>query len=193
MSHYFKEDPSLKPDIEEFTYYYKDISFRFVTDAGVFSKGRIDDATDILIHNIPPLEGSLLDLGCGYGCIGVVLSKVYSLSLTQVDINPTAIKLSIKNAQLNNVSSDIRLSDCYDNIQGCFDTIVLNPPIHAGKDVTYRMYEGAPTHLNKDGALFIVTLKKHGAESTITKLSEVFGNCDVIYKKKGYYVLRCTL
>ncbi len=75
MSHYFTEDSSLKPDIEEFVYYFKDIPFKFITDAGVFSKGRVDEATDLLIHNIPPLKGSLLDMGCGYGCIGIILSK----------------------------------------------------------------------------------------------------------------------
>jgi 16S rRNA (guanine1207-N2)-methyltransferase len=192
MSHYFIEDNSLKPDIEEFTYYYKDIGFRFITDAGVFSKGRVDAATDLLIHNLPPLRGSMLDLGCGYGCIGIIMSKAFGLKVTQVDINPTAVKLTEKNCRLNGVSADIRLSDCYSNVPERFDTILINPPIHAGKDITYRMYEEAPQHLNEGGRLYIVTLKKHGAESTIIKLTEVFGNCDVVYKKKGYYVLCCT-
>ena len=193
MSHYFTEDKSLKPDIEEFIYYFKDISFKFITDAGVFSKGQVDYATNLLIQNLPPLSGTLLDMGCGYGCIGIILSKAFGLDVTQVDINPTAIKLTQQNCQANNMSSKIYLSDCYENIKESFDTIVINPPIHAGKDITYKMYEGAVSHLNKGGKLYIVTLKKHGAESTIEKLISVFGNCDTIYRKKGYYVLCCTV
>lgn len=196
MSHYFIEDTSLEPDIEEFTYYYKDIEFRFITDAGVFSKGRVDAATDLLLHilhSVPPLKGSMLDMGCGYGCIGIILSKTFDLKVTQVDINPTAVKLAEINCRLNGVSSDIRLSDCYSNVPERFDTILINPPIHAGKDITYRMYEEAPVHLNRGGKLYVVTLKKHGAESTINKLTDVFGSCDVVYKKKGYYVLCCTV
>jgi len=158
----------------------------------VFSKGRVDAATDLLLRTLPPLKGSLLDLGCGYGCIGLVLAKAYGLKATQVDINPAAVRLTEKNCRLNGVSTDVRLSDRYENVPERFDTILLNPPIHAGKDVTYRMYEEAPAHLNKGGKLYVVTLKKHGAESTIAKLAEVFGNCDALYKKKGYYVLCCT-
>ncbi len=192
MSHYFIEDKTLKPDIKEFDYYYKNLRFKFITDSGVFSKGQVDPATDLLINSLPPLKGALLDLGCGYGCIGIVLSKAYGLDVTQADINPTAIRLAEQNRRINNAETKIVLSDCYENIPERFDTIAINPPIHAGKDVTYKMYGEAPAHLNKGGRLYVVTLKKHGAESTIRKLADVFGNCDVIYKKKGYYVLCCV-
>jgi 16S rRNA (guanine1207-N2)-methyltransferase len=192
MSHYFIEDKTLRPDIEEFTYYYKALRFRFVTDSGVFSKGRVDAATDLLLSSLPPLKGTLLDLGCGYGCIGIVLARAYGLDVTQSDINPTAIRLTEQNCRINGVTTRILLSDCYENIPERFDTIAINPPIHAGKDVTYKMYAEAPAHLNKGGRLYVVILKKHGAESTIRKLTEVFGNCDLIYKKKGYYVLSCA-
>jgi 16S rRNA (guanine1207-N2)-methyltransferase len=192
MSHYFTPDPTLKPRPQKITYFYGAHEFAFITDAGVFSKDHIDLATDILLKTIPRLTGSLLDLGCGYGCIGIVLAKNYGLSLTQADVNPSAVELTVRNCAANGVDSAVLVSDCYDNIPGAFDTIVLNPPIHAGKSVTYKMYEDAPPHLNPGGKLYIVTLKKHGAESTAAKLLEIFGNCETLYKKKGYYVFCCT-
>ncbi len=192
MSHYFKEDKTLKSDRQTLTAYYGPHEFSFVTDAGIFSKDHVDPATDILLRAVPPLSGSLLDLGCGYGVVGIVLARLYGLSLTQSDVNRAALRLTEENCRDNGIKSEIIESDCYENIPGRFDAIALNPPIHAGKGVTYRMYEGAPAHLNSGGRLFVVTLKKHGAESTKKKLTEVFGSCETIYKKKGYCVFCCT-
>lgn len=192
MSHYFIEDESLKHDIKHITYSFHGRRFVFKTDAGIFSKDQVDYATDILIKTIPPLSGSLLDMGCGYGVIGIVLTKTYGLQLTQTDINQLAIDLTKENDVLNEVASNVIKSDCFENVADSFDTIVINPPIHAGKAVTYRMYDESFLHLNQKGTLYIVTLKKHGAESTRKKLMSVFGNCDILYKKKGYYVFTCV-
>ena len=167
------------------SYSFAGIDFVFETNAGLFSKDHIDPASDILIRAVPRLSGSLLDLGCGYGCIGIVLAKAYSLRLTQADINEAALRLAGKNCEAAGVESVIIKSDCFENIPGLFDTITLNPPIHAGKAVVYRMFEESAGHLPNGGRLFVVTLKKHGAESTRKKLLEVFGNCETIYKKKG--------
>lgn len=192
MSHYFIEDKTIKHDIKKFVYYYNFHKFTFTTDSGVFSKDHIDPATEILLKTIPTLSGSLLDMGCGYGCIGITLSKAYSLKLTQADVNQSALDLTEINCKENSVESVVIKSDCFDNISGSFDTITINPPIHAGKAVTYKMYEDSFLHLNDGGKLYIVTLKKHGAESTCDKLKDVFGTCETLYKKKGYYVFCCT-
>ena len=191
MSHYFKQDKSLNRDLKYIDHSFKDIHFRFATHAGVFSKDHIDPATLILLNTIPHLTGTVLDLGCGYGCIGIMLAKAYSLRLSQADINPFALDLTRLNCEYNNVDSDIIESDCFDGIKQRFDTIIINPPIHAGKSTTYKMYENAPKHLNASGKLYVVTLKKHGAESTQRKLYEVFGGCEIIYKKKGVFVFAC--
>lgn len=192
MSHYFIEDNSLKQNIKKFPYYYKDNEFIFTTNSGLFSKDHADPASDILLKNIPALSGSLLDMGCGYGLIGIVLAKTCSLQLTQADVNQAAVDLTKLNCEQNNVESVVVKSDCFGNISGSFDTIVINPPIHAGKAVTYKMYGDSPAHLNPGGKLYIVTLKKHGAGSTLEKLKSVFGNCETLYKKKGVYVFCCT-
>lgn len=192
MSHYFIEDKTLKHDFKKIIYFYSDIKFVFTTDSGLFSKDHIDPATDILLKTIPSLSGSLLDMGCGYGCIGIVLAKTYALDLNQADVNQLAIDLTKRNCIDNGVNSNVIKSNCFDNISGSFDTIVINPPIHAGKSITYKMYDDSFSHLNNGGKIYIVTLKKHGAESTHVKLKNTFGNCETLYKKKGYYVFCCT-
>jgi 16S rRNA (guanine1207-N2)-methyltransferase len=191
-SHYFIEDKTLKSNPQSFNYHYKSKKYTFTTDNGVFSAGKMDQNTDLLLRNLPALSGSLLDMGCGFGCIGIVLAKEYDLKLTQTDINPTAIKLTIENCNANDVATNAFVSDCFENISDYFDTIIINPPIHAGKQIMFDMYEGSFLHLNENGKLYIVILKKHGAESSIAKLMQVFGNCDVIYNKKGCYILCCT-
>jgi len=82
-------------------------------------------------------------------------------------------------------------SDCFENISDKFDTITLNPPIHAGKDVVFRMFEEAAAHLNPGGAFYAVMLEKHGAKSARRKLVEVFLACEALYHKKGAYVFCC--
>jgi len=192
MSHYFIDDRSLKSNIKKINYEFAGVRFTFTTDSGLFSKDHVDYASNILLHEIPPLSGSLLDMGCGYGCIGIVLAKTYGLQLTQVDVNQHALDFTKINCDANNVQSKMVKSNCFDNVSGTFDIITVNPPIHAGKAVTYEMYDGAFAHLNMGGKLYVVTLKKHGAESTGGKLESVFGNCEVLYKKKGYYVFCCV-
>ncbi|MCL2400251.1 MAG: methyltransferase [Defluviitaleaceae bacterium] len=188
-NHYFssKEPDQSNPQ----TYFYKfgDTIYEFVTDIGIFSVGKMDPATDILLRNIPPLQGSLLDMGCGCGCIGIVLAKEYDLELTQADVNPRAVRLTIENAARNGINTNVVQSDLFSKITGLYDTVVINPPIHAGKNVIFSMYKGAYDYLKPGGSLYVVILKKHGAESTIKQFEELFGSCHILYKKKGCYVL----
>ncbi|GHV10384.1 hypothetical protein FACS1894217_15810 [Clostridia bacterium] len=192
MSHYFIADNSLKSEPQTFSYYYKSQEYSFTTDTGVFSVGKMDPNTHILLANLPQLHGSLLDMGCGYGAIGIVLAKEYNLELTQVDINPKAITLTAENCEKNGVISNAVVSDCFAGVSGDFDTIIINPPIHAGKKVVFDMYEGSRFHLKPGGKLYIVILKKHGADSTIARLRELFGAVETLYKKQGCFVLCCV-
>ncbi|MDR2647298.1 MAG: methyltransferase [Oscillospiraceae bacterium] len=188
MTHYFLDDPTLADDYRDFMYYYGETSFVFTSNSGVFSHGGVDEATNLLIKNIPPLRGSLLDLGCGYGAIGIVLAKMFALTLTQSDVNPRALRLAEKNCAQNNVAATVLLSDCFANIGGKFDAITLNPPIHAGKSVVYALFEGAKAHLNAGGRFYVVMLEKHGAKTAAKKLTELFGNCGILCRKKGVFV-----
>jgi len=190
MSHYFVENPDVLTNERELKLEIFGREFRFLTNNGLFSCDKIDEVSLILIKNMPPVKGTLLDLGCGYGVIGIVLASVNNVKLVQSDVNRVALGYAVKNAMLNNVETHAVHSDSFASIEGKFDNITLNPPIHAGKDVMYRMYEEAALFLNPGGSLFVVIQKKHGAESTFRKLTEIFSRCDVLYKKKGCFVLR---
>lgn len=192
MSHYFIADDQLAEKKERFNYNFKGIRFEFESNSGLFSMGHVDYASDILINEIPSLKGSLLDLGCGYGPIGIVLGRTYGLDVTFADVNSKAIQYTQANLELNHFSGKVIESNCFDAIEDTFDSIVLNPPIHAGKQIIFQMYKGAFEHLKNNGCFYIVIQKKHGADSSIKALNEIFGNCDVLYKKKGFFVLQCN-
>jgi len=191
QSHYFTDDPNLPDDPRTFTYYYKEHALRLTSNSGVFSHGHVDEATDLLLKHIPPLQGSLLDLGCGCGVVGVALGKAYGLQVTLADINPRALACAEINCRENGVQAEIVRSDCFGAIPGSFDTIALNPPIHAGKEVVYRMFEGAAQHLTPGGGFYVVMLDKHGAKGAAAQLGAIFGACEILYKKKGHRVLFC--
>ena len=192
MNHYFNPSENLGHKEKEIEYIHKFTTFYFITDTGVFSKDKVDSATDILLNNLPVLSGEVLDLGCGYGCAGIALAKIYgeNISVTMSDINRRAVDLAIKNAKKNGVAVKAVCSDGFTNISEHFGAIIFNPPIHAGKEAVYKMYEDAYIHLETGGRFFIVIQKKHGAKSHRQKLETIFKaeNSCVAYSKKGFFV-----
>ncbi|WP_163195145.1 class I SAM-dependent methyltransferase [Clostridium thermarum] len=194
MGHYFINDESLTHNYKTINFHYKNRDFKFTTDSGVFSKNHVDEGTTILLNNLPELRGKVLDLGCGYGCIGISLKMTNDIDLTMADINERALELAAlncKNNGLNNIS--IIQSDGFSNISDKFDFIILNPPIRAGKKTIFKLYEDSYQHLNKHGKFIFVINKKHGAESSIEKVNEIFNDYEILYKKKGWYVISCEL
>ena len=202
---YFNENPAALTQERTLRLSIFGMELLFLANNGLFSCDKIDAASILLLEQIPPLTGRLLDLGCGYGTIGIVLAKKNPITLTMSDINRIALQYATKNAAINQVEAEIIHSDGFDNISckfdnisckfdniSCkFDNIVLNPPIHAGKEVMYRLYSGAAEHLVPGGALYIVIHKKHGAESTLAALKEIFSEVITLHKKKGVYVFKC--
>ena len=191
MKQYFQENYDLPNDEVEIRKTLFGYNFLFLSKRGLFSYNEIDDNSLTLIENIQKPKGSLLDLGCGFGAVGIILAKVYGIKLTGCDINRVAIEMAKKNASINEVFGDFIHSDCFNGVTGCFDTIVLNPPIHAGKEVVYKMYTKAKEHLKIGGAFYIVINKKHGALTSLCKLAELYDECTTVYKKKGTYVIEC--
>jgi 16S rRNA (guanine1207-N2)-methyltransferase len=192
MEHYFIANEALQTNERELSFSFRGNEFLFKTNNGLFSYKEVDYASHLLMEQVPPLTGSLLDMGCGYGVIGITLAKTYGLELCMCDVNEAALRYAKLNCPLNGVEAEFVHSDSFDGITGSFDSILLNPPIHAGKEKVFRMYEQAPKHLNPGGAFYIVIQKKHGAESHAFFLKGVFNSLSVIYKKKGYYVFICT-
>ena len=163
----------------------------FLTDAGVFSKKMIDFGSQVLLYCLAFQPGeTVLDVGCGYGPLGLSLAKAQGVHATMVDVNTRALDLAQKNAAFNQVEATIFQSNVYDQVEGCFDHIISNPPIRAGKKVVHEVLSGSFDHLKPGGDLTIVIQKKQGAPSAKAKMEEVFGNCEILKKDKGYYILR---
>ena len=188
---YFAENPDAKHDIHELKVELLGQQMTFLTDAGVFSKKMIDYGSRVLLSALEfNKKEMLLDVGCGYGTLGLTLAKAQELEVTLVDINQRALDLARKNADANQVSADIFQSNVYEYVIGQFHHIISNPPIRAGKQVVHEVISGSYDHLLEDGNLTIVIQKKQGAPSAKTKREEVFGNCETLKKDKGYYILR---
>ena len=167
--------------------------FKFLTDNGVFSKDRIDFGSRLLLESIPQNEvgAKVLDVGCGYGTIGIVINKLTGASVDMVDVNKRAIHLALRNIKENDCRDTYAFeSNCYQSVTLKYDTIITNPPIRAGKDVVYEIVMGAVNHLNVSGNLFLVVRKEQGAKSLISKLNDVY-NVEIIERKSGYFVIKC--
>lgn len=188
---YYAENPDSAHDIHELKVTLLGQSFTFLTDSGVFSKKMVDYGSQVLLNTLYFEKGkTLLDLGCGYGPLGISLAKVQGVKPTMVDVNNRAIDLAKQNAQKNGVEADIFQSDIYEKVNGTFDYIISNPPIRAGKQVVHTIISESINYLKVGGNLTIVIQKKQGAPSAKAKMEVVFGNVEILKRDKGYYILR---
>jgi len=193
MSQYFDNDESLKNERHTITYYLRNRELSFVSDSGVFSKNAVDFGTRTLVEYVleNPLSGYGLDLGCGIGIIGICVSKFKDVNMDLVDINKKAVELSKENIESNRVSCIAFESNILENVsKKDYDFILTNPPIRAGKKIVYGFFDEAHEHLKEGGFLLVVIQKKQGAPSAKTHLENVFGNCEIVDRNKGYYLLK---
>ncbi|WP_276358158.1 class I SAM-dependent methyltransferase [Cohnella caldifontis] len=196
--HYYSRKPTAASDRQVIEAVLRGFRMRFVSDAGVFSKGGVDYGSRVLIERMEiPEAASVLDVGCGYGPIGLTAAKLDPKNrVVMVDINERAVELTRLNAEANGLSNvTVLQSDKLESVRGqSFDVILTNPPIRAGKAVVHEIFEEAFRHLADGGSLWIVIQNKQGAPSAKAKLEELFGEGAVteIGKDKGYRIYRAN-
>lgn len=192
MAHYFENDDSIKTNEIRKDVFIGDNRYSFITDNGVFSKKGLDFGTRTLLESLElnRIAGNVLDVGCGYGPIGIYVAKNTSASVHMIDINRRSLDLAIKNAKLNQVSVTIYESNAYENVTEKFDFIISNPPIRVGKKILYQILFDAKKHLKEKGELWIVVHKDQGAKTVMKDLKEEY-IVELKNKNKGFYIIRC--
>lgn len=193
MNHYYTDNSELPSNRKSFDYYFNNEKFVFTTDNGVFSKDNVDYGSYLLIKNTysRSLGKEVLDLGCGWGPVGIIIKRFNDdINITSVDINSRAIELTKYNASNNKTLIDVY--KCLDilTLKKSFDSIILNPPIRAGKVVIYDLYDKSYKCLNDNGSLYIVIQRKQGANSSINKLNELFKQVTILDKSNGYLIIQ---
>lgn len=193
--HYFSDHPDSRSDIREIPYELGSISMRFLTDHGVFSISRVDHGTDLLLKTVlkdrDTAPKSVLDIGCGYGPIGLTLAKAWpTCSVTMLDVNSRAMELAEKNRVLNGLPEEIRIVRQEELAASSFETVVTNPPVRAGKTTVYSLFALAQQHMVAQGALYVVLRKNQGAPSAVKELIRLFGNCEIINRQSGFHILK---
>ncbi|WHZ03286.1 class I SAM-dependent methyltransferase [Neobacillus sp. YX16] len=195
--HYYSRTQKVESEPKFWDFTLRSQLFRFKTDNGVFSKKEVDFGSRLLIEafELPNVEGSVLDVGCGYGPIGLSIAKNYPERIVHmIDVNERAIELSKANAEQNAVYNvEIYESDTLINVKEFnFAAILTNPPIRAGKKTVHDIFEQSYEHLVTGGELWIVIQKKQGAPSALEKLKERFTTVETIDKSKGYFIIKAV-
>ena len=196
MSHYFTNE-NLKSNIKKVLVKVSNNTFTFNTDNGVFSKKGMDFGTRTLIEVLlnENLYGDVLDVGCGYGVIGIILSSFFNNrinNIDMIDVNLRAVhltKMNIKENKVNNCNAFV--SDIYESINKKYDFIITNPPIRAGKEVVYKILKEAKEHLKENGCLYYVINKDQGALSSMKEMEKI-AKVEILEKNKGFYIIKCV-
>ena len=194
MNHYFKPTHKNPLNRKRIPFRFLGVDVEFETHENIFSKHHVDEGTQLLLSALPPIQKDLkiLDLGCGYGVVGITVKKVYSqTSVLCSDINEDALVLCEMNAHLNQVKVDCVHSDGFKNIHQSFDWILFNPPIRVGKANLFPLYLECMKHLETNGTLWMVIRKDKGAQSTMNFLRQEGYQVNKIAQDKGYWIITC--
>ncbi len=192
--HYYTENPRSAHDERQIEVKALGRTLRFTTDAGVFSRDGLDRGTEVLLNALPELEGRVLDLGCGWGAVGVSLgAKDPGLEIVMTDLNARAVELARRNLLQNGVRAEVLQGDGFAPVTGTFDAIVTNPPIRAGKAVIYGLFDRARDFLNPGGSLYVVIRKQQGAPSALRHLQEQYKTAGVVERGGGFWVIRASM
>jgi len=193
--HYFTADPTAAYERETFTCEVWGHELSLVSGAGVFSRGHLDHATAVLFRETePPAQGQFLDLGCGYGVIGLAIAAAVPLAtVTAVDVNERAISLANENARALGVEG--RFVACTADAvptDATYDEIWSNPPIRIGKEALHDLLLTWLPRLAPGGRAVMVVGKNLGADSLQRWLGEQGWPTERLASAKGFRVLETT-
>ena len=191
--HYFESNPASDHDIRSVPVNYRGVAYNFLTDAGVFSRDGLDEGSRLMLDSVMDrLFGRVLDLGCGWGPVGTIVSRLKpETRVVMTDINERAVELAAKNVRANRGQAQVVSGDGFEKVEGLFDWILFNPPIRAGKQVVYQLFQDAGQFLAPGGQLAVVIRKQQGALSARDYLKTLFEQVDLLERKKGYHVFCC--
>ena len=188
--HYFTEKPESRVRYGLIKARLRGEMYEFLTASGVFSPKRIDRGTALLAEKMIIKDGSrVLDLGCGYGVLGIVAARVgRNVRVVLTEVNKRAARLAEDNLERNGVhNAEVRRGSFYEPVRGeVFDVILCNLPMSAGLKVVYRIIEESKDHLAPGGTLQVVV--RRGAGRIRDKMLAAFGNVTTLDKKGGYRV-----
>lgn len=193
MTHYYDEHPDVASNEDDVLVHLDKDAFYVTTDAGVFAKDGLDPASELLIESVTPRE-SFLDLGCGYGVIGVAfLRRGPDLRGVFVDVNSRAVRLTRRNLDRYDLDGDVVQGEGYEPVSERFSDIVCNPPFAAGKETWHGFIDDAPSYLEEGGRLSMVARHNKGGGSVRRRMKDVFGEVNDVAKSGGYRVYQSTL
>lgn len=191
MHQYFEDNTDLKSNVKLIKVNLKNKDYTFKVDNGVFSKKGLDFGTRTLLETIPldKINGRVLDIGCGYGAIGIFVASNTDAVVDMTDINERSLALARQNVLVNHVQANVQYSNIYSNITDKYDYIITNPPIRVGKKILYEILFMAREHLTNNGEMWLVVSKDQGAKTLLRDLNEKY-DAKLITKNKGFYIIR---
>lgn len=167
------------------------VALRFRTKAGVFSSAGIDRGTELLLQHMPDAPGAdVLDMGCGYGAIGIAAARLMpEASVTMADVDRRSLDLASGNAELNRCRNiQVVASDGFSDLPSGYGLVLSNLPTHAGKGVLRTMLSDAMEHLGPGGSLVAVISRQLAVDGMA---GEVFGDVRTVAESATHRVFTC--
>ena len=189
--HYFTKQPTSEHKKRKIGLEVRGKRLFFGTDAGMFSPKSVDNGTLALIKYMQvPEKGKVLDLGCGYGVLGII-AALEAEEVILSDVNGRAVGCAKKSIRANRIRNATAVrGDMFEKAPGPFACILMNPPMAAGKEVVFGMIDGALGHLERGGSLQVVARSKKGGQSIKKRMEEVFGNVEIIGRQSGFHIYK---
>ncbi len=193
--HYHTDIPLSKINVSIIKPYIRNRPYQFKTCSGVFSYKKLDKGTDLLLKHleIPKHANNVLDMGCGYGVIGIVVANEFPhVTVTMIDINRRAVWIARQNLKLNEISNaKIYWGDFYIPLKNKkYEVILSNPPLVLGHEKIIKFILDTPPFLNENGYFYLVVRTRKGARKLSEKMKETFGNVELIKIQSGYRLFR---